>query len=129
MHACGQVSIVAFKKGQLRVLSHAWDRDMGGRALDDVLFNHFAAEFQAKHGLDVRSNLRAAFRLTVGCEKVRACLHACCAASLATYCTVDPAVSAGACCLLLTPQDNLPHRDVPWCCRASRQADAAGRAL
>ena len=67
-----QVSIVAFKKGQLRVLSHAWDRQLGGRALDDVLFDHFAAEFQAKHGLDVRSNPRAAFRLRMGCEKVRA---------------------------------------------------------
>lgn len=66
-----QVSIVAFKKGQLRVLSHAWDRQLGGRALDDVLFDHFAAEFQAKHGLDVRTNPRAAFRLRMGAEKVR----------------------------------------------------------
>ena len=74
MHACAlQVSIVAFKKGQLRVLSHAWDRNLGGRALDDVLFNYFAAEFQEKHKLDVRTNLRAAFRLRVGCEKVCVC--------------------------------------------------------
>ena len=78
MHACAlQVSIVAFKKGQLRVLSHAWDRNMGGRALDDVLFNYFAAEFQEKHKLDVRTNLRGAFRLRVGCEKVwPACMPA-----------------------------------------------------
>ena len=78
VHACTpQVSIVAFKKGQLRVLSHAWDRNMGGRALDDVLFNYFAAEFQEKYKLDVRTNLRAAFRLRVGCEKVRpACMLA-----------------------------------------------------
>ena len=62
---------MAFKKGQLRVLSHAWDRQLGGRALDDVLFDHFAAEFQAKHGLDVRTNPRAAFRLRMGAEKVR----------------------------------------------------------
>ena len=89
------MSIVAFKKGQLRVLSHAWDRDMGGRALDDVLFDHFAAEFQTKHGLDVRTNLRAAFRLRVGCEKVAAWLvHACCMASPAALWSPHPPVSA-----------------------------------
>ena len=37
-----QVSLVAFKKGQLRVLSHAWDRNLGGRDLDNVLFEYFA---------------------------------------------------------------------------------------
>lgn len=29
------------KKGQLAVLSNAWDRDLGGRNLDDALFDHF----------------------------------------------------------------------------------------
>jgi len=66
-----QVSIVAFKKGQLRVLAHSWDRNLGGRDFDDALFDHFAAEFQAKHKLDVRKNARASFRLRVACEKVR----------------------------------------------------------
>jgi heat shock protein 4 len=66
-----QVSIVAFKKGQLRVLSHAWDRNLGGRDLDNVLFEYFANEFQEKYKLDVRTNLRASFRLRMACEKVR----------------------------------------------------------
>lgn len=33
--------VVALKKGQLQVLSNAWDRDLGGRDLDAVLFEHF----------------------------------------------------------------------------------------
>ena len=37
-----QVCVVALKKGQLQVLSNAWDRDLGGRNLDLVLFEHFA---------------------------------------------------------------------------------------
>ena len=37
-----QVCVVSLKKGQLRVLSNAWDRDLGGRNLDSVLFEHFA---------------------------------------------------------------------------------------
>ena len=65
-----QVSIVAFKKGQLRVLSHAWDRNLGGRDLDNALFEYFAQEFQEKYKLDVRTNARASFRLRMACEKV-----------------------------------------------------------
>ena len=64
------MSIVAFKKGQLRVLSHAWDRNLGGRDLDNVLFEHFAQEFQEKYKLDVHTNLRGSFRLRMACEKV-----------------------------------------------------------
>ena len=37
-----QVCVVALKKGQLQVLANAWDRDLGGRNLDLVLFEHFA---------------------------------------------------------------------------------------
>ena len=65
-----QVSIVAFKKGQLRVLSHAWDRNLGGRDFDEVLFEHFVKEFNAKYKLDIKSNARASFRLRTACEKV-----------------------------------------------------------
>ena len=36
-----QVCVVALKKGQLEVLSNAWDRDLGGRDFDKVLFEHF----------------------------------------------------------------------------------------
>lgn len=61
---------MAFKKGQLRVLSHAWDRNLGGRDFDEVLFNHFCAEFGAKHKIDIKSNARASFRLRQACEKV-----------------------------------------------------------
>ena len=61
---------MAFKKGQLRVLSHAWDRNLGGRDLDNVLFEHFAQEFQEKYKLDVHTNLRGSFRLRMACEKV-----------------------------------------------------------
>lgn len=65
------MSIVAFKKGQLRVLAHAWDRNLGGRDLDELLFEHFCKEFGDKHKIDIKSNARASFRLRLACEKVR----------------------------------------------------------
>lgn len=64
-----QVSIVAFKKGQLKVLAHTWDADLGGRNFDDVLFDHWAKEFGAKHRIDVKSSARGSFRLRLSCEK------------------------------------------------------------
>ena len=65
-----QVSVVAFKKGQLQVLSHAWDREVGGRLFDEVLFEHFVKEFGDKHKIDIKSNARASYRLRTACEKV-----------------------------------------------------------
>ena len=70
-HGCLQVSIVAFTKGKLQVLAHAWDRNLGGRDFDEVLFDHFCEEFGAKHKIDIKSNARASFRLRLACEKVR----------------------------------------------------------
>jgi heat shock protein 4 len=70
-HSSTQVCVVALKKGELSVLSNAWDRNLGGRDFDKILFNHFADEFDAKHKIDVRSNLRSAYRLTRACEKTK----------------------------------------------------------
>ncbi|GJN35845.1 hypothetical protein PR202_gb24657 [Eleusine coracana subsp. coracana] len=36
-HASMQVSIVGYKKGQLKMLSHAYDRSLGGRDFDEAL--------------------------------------------------------------------------------------------
>lgn len=69
--ASTQVCVVALKKGQLQVLSNAWDRDLGGRDLDNVLFDHFCKEFNERYKIDVRSQLRACHRLRMGCEKVK----------------------------------------------------------
>ena len=66
-----QVSIVSFIKGKLAVKAHAWDRDLGGRVFDDALFDHFAAEFSTKYGVDARASPKSAFRLRLGCEKLK----------------------------------------------------------
>ena len=52
------------------MLAHAWDRNLGGRDFDEVLFDHFCEEFGAKHKIDIKSNARASFRLRLACEKV-----------------------------------------------------------
>ena len=74
---CMQVSIVAFTKGQLQVLSHTYSRSVGGRRIDGMLFDHFAEEFLGKHKIDVRTQDRARLRLLMQCEKLKKTLSAC----------------------------------------------------
>ncbi len=70
-HASTQVCVAALRKGQVEVLANAWDRDLGGRDFDRVLFDHFATEFEGKYKVDVRKNHRAAFRLLRACERTK----------------------------------------------------------
>ncbi|GMH40456.1 hypothetical protein BSKO_08360 [Bryopsis sp. KO-2023] len=71
-----QVSIVALKKAQLRMLSSAWDRDLGGRDFTEVLFEHFAKEFYEKTKMDAYASPKASFRLRTNCEKTKKILSA-----------------------------------------------------
>ncbi len=52
-------------QNQLEVLDVAWDETAGVDALDDLLVDHFAAEFRAKHAAagDITSSPRALSKL------------------------------------------------------------------
>uniref|UniRef100_A0A0D9UXK1 Uncharacterized protein n=1 Tax=Leersia perrieri TaxID=77586 RepID=A0A0D9UXK1_9ORYZ len=88
-HASMQVCIAGFKKGQLKVLSHAYDRSLGGRDFDEVLFKHFAAKFKEEYKIDVYQNARACTRLRVGCEKLKKVLSANPEAPMNIECLMD----------------------------------------
>ncbi|EMR08834.1 hypothetical protein PNEG_02621 [Pneumocystis murina B123] len=75
-HSNYSVSIVAFKKGQLTVKSSAYDRNFGGRDFDKVLVNHFAKELLDKYKIDINSNAKAKYRMTVAVEKLKKILSA-----------------------------------------------------
>lgn len=74
---CMQVSVVAFRKGELKVLSHAYSKTVSGRRIDEVLFEHFALQFLEKHKIDARTQDRARLRLLLQCEKLKKTLSAC----------------------------------------------------
>ncbi|GFY97025.1 heat shock protein 91 [Actinidia rufa] len=75
-HASMQVCIAGFKKGQLKILAHSFDRTLGGRDFDEVLFQHFAVKFKEEYKIDVYQNARACLRLRAGCEKLKKVLSA-----------------------------------------------------
>ncbi|CAA6671718.1 unnamed protein product [Spirodela intermedia] len=84
-----QVSIVGFKKGQLKVLAHSFDDSLGGRDFDEVLFRHFASKFKEEYKIDVYQNARACLRLRAGCEKLKKVLSANPEAPLNVECLMD----------------------------------------
>ncbi|XP_072999298.1 heat shock 70 kDa protein 15-like [Typha latifolia] len=88
-HASMQVCIAGFKKGQLKILSHAYDRSLGGRDFDEVLFKHFAAKFKIEYKIDVYQNARACLRLRSACEKLKKMLSANPEAPLNVECLMD----------------------------------------
>ncbi|KAK3219738.1 hypothetical protein Dsin_013708 [Dipteronia sinensis] len=75
-HSSMQVCIAGFKKGQLKILGHSFDRSLGGRDFDEVLFQHFAEKFKVEYKIDVYQNARACLRLRAGCEKLKKMLSA-----------------------------------------------------
>jgi heat shock protein 4 len=88
-HSSLQVSVVAFKKGQLRVISHAWDRNLGGRDFDVVLFEYFSAELERKHKININDNSKSAFRLWAAVEKVKKVLSANLSSPISVECIID----------------------------------------
>ncbi|KAJ6427415.1 hypothetical protein OIU84_022918 [Salix udensis] len=75
-HASMQVCIAGFKKGQLKILAHSFDRSLGGRDFDEALFQHFTTKFKAEYHIDVNQNARACLRLRAACEKLKKVLSA-----------------------------------------------------
>lgn len=70
LHAL-QVSVVSFKKGGLAVRCHTWDRNLGGRDIDELLFDHFCAEIKERFKLDIKSNAKASFKLRMQCQRLK----------------------------------------------------------
>ncbi|KAF8438775.1 heat shock protein 70 family [Terfezia claveryi] len=75
-HSNYTCSIVAFKKGELQVLSTAYDRHFGGRNFDKILVDHFATEFKERYKIDIHSNPKAYLRVATGVEKMKKVLSA-----------------------------------------------------
>ncbi|KAL2475601.1 Heat shock 70 kDa protein 16 [Abeliophyllum distichum] len=75
-HCDMQVAVASFEPGRMKMLSHASDRNLGGRDFDEVLFRYFAAQFKERYNINVYSNARASLRLRASCEKLKKVLSA-----------------------------------------------------
>ncbi|KAJ2162631.1 adenyl-nucleotide exchange factor sse1 [Coemansia sp. RSA 552] len=75
-HSSFSVSVAAFKKGELKIKSVAYDRGVGGRNFDKALSDHFVKVFDEKYKLDINTNNKAQVRLRAACEKLKKVLSA-----------------------------------------------------
>ncbi|CAI4053241.1 hypothetical protein SKDZ_16G1680 [Saccharomyces kudriavzevii ZP591] len=75
-HSSYTCSIMAFKKGQLKVLGTACDKHFGGRDFDLAITEHFADEFKSKYKIDIRENPKAYNRILTAAEKLKKVLSA-----------------------------------------------------
>lgn len=75
-HSNYTCSIMAFKKGELKVLGTAFDKHFGGRDFDRAITEHFADEFKSKYKIDIRENAKAYNRILTQAEKLKKVLSA-----------------------------------------------------
>ncbi|KAJ0450277.1 putative Heat shock protein 70 family [Helianthus annuus] len=87
-HCDTQVRVAAFEQGRMKIMSHSFDQNLGGRDFDEVLFKHFAAQFNEKYNIDVYSNAHASIRLRALCDKVKKVLSANTEAPLSIECLI-----------------------------------------
>jgi len=69
------VAIVEFLKGKMKVVSTAYDQNLGGKNFDLLLAEHFAKEFQTKFKIDAKSNMKAWIRVQQAAEKLKKMLN------------------------------------------------------
>lgn len=119
-HASMQVCIAGFKKGQLKVLGHAFDRSLGGRDFDEALFQHFAAKFKEEYKIDVFQNARACIRLRAACEKLKKMLSANPEAPLNIECLMDEKDVRG-----FIKREEFEHISIPILERVKRPLEKA----
>ena len=75
-HSNYTCSICEFKKGELKVISTAYDRHFGGRNFDKVIIEHFRNEFKEKNKIDIYENPKARVRVAAAVEKLKKVLSA-----------------------------------------------------
>jgi heat shock protein 4 len=88
-HSALQVCVVRFTKSGLKILSTAFDRNLGGNAFDEAMFNHFCEEFKASKKIDIKTNARASLRLRIAIEKMKKILSSNPEAPLSIECLMD----------------------------------------
>jgi len=75
-HSNYTCSICEFKKGELKVVSTAYDRHFGGRNFDKAIIEHFRKEFKEKNKIDINDNPKARVRVAAAVEKLKKVLSA-----------------------------------------------------
>nr|POE94386.1 heat shock protein hsp88 [Quercus suber] len=69
-------SVCEFRKGELKVISTAYDRHFGGRNFDKAIIDHFRNEFKQNFKIDIYENPKARLKIATAVEKLKKILSA-----------------------------------------------------
>lgn len=69
-------TIAEFRKGELKIISTAYDRHFGGRNFDKAIVDHFRDEFKERNRIDIYENPKARVRVAAAVEKLKKVLSA-----------------------------------------------------
>ena len=70
-HSSTQVCVVAYNKSKMNILASAFDRNLGGRVVDQKILNYFAAQWKEKRKLNLFDSPKAVLRLLAAIDKVK----------------------------------------------------------
>ena len=88
-HSHFSCSIASFTKQQLTVLSEITDRTVGGRNVDRLLMEHFAADFKKKSGLDALASAKTRYKIEEAVTKMKKILSANSEAAINIECLME----------------------------------------
>jgi heat shock 70kDa protein 1/2/6/8 len=83
------VTLLEISDGVFEVKSTAGDTHCGGEDIDNVLVQHFIAEFKRKHRHDISGNQRALRRLRTACERAKRTLSSSTQAAVEVDCLYE----------------------------------------
>ena len=89
-HSHFSCTIAQFTRHSLQVLAEITDRTVGGRNLDRLLMEHFAADFAKKNnGLDPLANVKSRYKIEEAVTKMKKILSANSEAAISIECLLD----------------------------------------
>ena len=89
-HSHFSCTIASFTRQQLTILSEITDRTVGGRNLDRLLMEHFAADFSKKNkGLDPLANAKSRYKIEEAVTKMKKILSANSEAAINIECLLE----------------------------------------
>jgi heat shock protein 4 len=89
-HSHFSCTIASFTRQQLTILSEITDRTVGGRNLDRLLMEHFAADFSNKNkGLDPLANAKSRYKIEEAVTKMKKILSANSEAAINIECLLE----------------------------------------
>ena len=89
-HSHFSCSIASFTRSQLTILAEVTDRTVGGRNLDRLLMEHFAADFKAKNkGLDALESAKTRYKIEEAVSKMKKVLSANSEAAISIECLME----------------------------------------